>query len=69
VQEQKCEAQIQAASRSLITNVLLIAVFIISNIVFLLANKNKWPFYFAIITTPLKGALPIFSTIGNFGTV
>ena len=69
VQEQKCEAQIDAATRSLFTNLFLFAVFIISNILFLWVKKDNRPYSIAMMFTPLKGALPIFSTIGNFGTV
>ena len=47
----------------------LIAMFIISQILFQMTNKDTRSYYAAIILTVLKGALPIFSTIGNFGTV
>jgi hypothetical protein len=45
------------------------SVFVISVVLVLLEKKDKRPFTAAFILTPLKGALPICSTIGNFGTI
>ena len=68
-QEQKFEAQIEAATRSIHTNMFLIAMFIISQILIIWFKKETRAFYAAIIFTTLKGVLPIFSTICNFGTI
>ena len=68
-QEQKFEAQIEAATRSIHTNMFLIAMFIINPILIIWFKKETRAFYAAIIFTTLKGVLPIFSTICNFGTI
>ena len=68
-QEQKFEAQIEAATRSIHTNMFLIAMFIISQILIQLFKKETRSYYVAIIEVTLKGVLPILSTICNFGTI
>ena len=67
--QEKCNAQILCAKRSLITNVCLIFFFMVSHcIVVLLPEKER--FYFTVIVFAIaKGAMPICTTIANFGTV
>jgi hypothetical protein len=67
--EEKCIAQIQSAKRSLITNLLLCGLLIIGHVVITLLPKAESIFYSIIMFTSIKGALPILSTVANFGTV
>ncbi len=59
--------QILSAKRSLQTNLALVTLFI-SVLVFLYFIPNR-PFFSGLMYSMLKGALPIFTTIANFGTI
>jgi hypothetical protein len=59
--------QISSAKRSLQTNLALITLFI-SVLVFLYFIPNR-QFLSVLIFSMLKGALPIFTTVANFGTI
>jgi hypothetical protein len=59
--------QISSAKRSLQTNLALITLFIFV-LVFLYFIPNR-QFLSVLIFSMLKGALPIFTTVANFGTI
>ena len=68
--EQKRNAQIEAARRCLFTNIFLMTFFIVEFLILiLLVEKGNRQYYLSVLTTPVKAALPICTTIGNFGTV
>ncbi len=62
-------SQVLAAKRSLITNLVLIGQFLLTDMAMPFIAKEYLPFYVALIFPTLKGALPILTTIANFGTV
>jgi hypothetical protein len=63
------EAEMLAAKRSLITNIVFLSLAVVINVGLLFVDDNVRPFFTAIILSVLKGALPVFMTITNFGTV
>ena len=67
--EEKTEAQILAAKRSLITNLVLIGQSLLIDMAMPLISKEYFSFFIVFCFTILKGALPILTTIANFGTV
>jgi hypothetical protein len=67
--EEKTDAQILAAKRSLITNLVLIGQSLVTGMAMLLMTTEYLPFFTVFTFTILKGALPILTTIANFGTV
>jgi len=67
--DEKTEAQVLAAKRSLITNLVLIAQSLVINLTIPFIAKKYLPFYTIFMSTILKGALPICTTIANFSTV
>jgi hypothetical protein len=67
--EKKTEAQILAAKRSLITNLVLIGQSLFIDMAMPLIPTEYLPFFIVFVFTIMKGALPICTTIANFGTV
>jgi len=67
--EEICEAQISAAKRSLITNLFLTALCVLANSAFIFLPSDISPYFAVLVLSSLKGALPISTTIANFGTV
>ncbi len=67
--EEKTEAQILAAKRSLITNLVLIGQSLLIDMTMPLITKDYLGLFIVFCFTILKGALPILTTIANFGTV
>jgi hypothetical protein len=67
--EKKTEAQILAAKRSLITNLVLIGQSLLIDVTIPLIAPEYLPHVIVFYFTILKGALPILTTIANFGTV
>jgi len=67
--EEKTEAQILAAKRSLITNLVLIGQSLFIDMAMPLIPTEYLPFFIVFVFTIMKGALPICTTIANFGTV
>ena len=67
--EEKCNAQISSAKRSLITNVCLITFFMVSHVIVLLLPQTERIYFTVIVFAIAKGAMPICTTIANFGTV
>jgi hypothetical protein len=67
--DEQTEAQALAAKRSLITNLVLIGQFLLTDMAMPFIAKEYLLFYVALIFPTLKGALPILTTIANFGTV
>jgi hypothetical protein len=66
--EKKTEAQILAA-KSLKTNLVLIGQSLLIDMAMPLIGMEYLPFFVVFCFTILKGALPILTTIANFGTV
>ena len=67
--KEKCEAQILAAKRSLITNMVLTALCVLTNSAFVFLSPDFIPYFTVLVLSTLKGALPISTTVANFGTV
>jgi hypothetical protein len=67
--DENTEAQILAAKRSLITNLVLIGQSLLIALAIPIIEKEYLPFYAVFTCTILKGALPICTTIVNYGTV
>jgi len=67
--ETKTEAQILAAKRSLITNLVLIGQSLLIDVTIPFITPEYLPHVILFYFTVLKGALPILTTIANFGTV
>jgi hypothetical protein len=67
--DENTEAQILSAKRSLITNLVLIGQSILIVLAIPIIEKEYLPFYAVFTCTILKGALPICTTIVNYGTV
>jgi hypothetical protein len=67
--EEKTEAQILAAKRSLITNLVLIGQSLLIDMTMTFIAKEYLGLFIVFCFTILKGALPILTTIANFGTV
>jgi hypothetical protein len=67
--EEKTEAQILAAKRSLITNLVLIGQSLLIDMTMPFIAKEYLGLFIVFCFTILKGALPILTTIANFGTV
>jgi hypothetical protein len=68
-EEDKNQAQLAAASRSMKTNLNLGSIFILLLIIFLLVPEFWRPYLNAILFTLNKGLMPILTAIANFGTV
>ena len=68
-EEDKNQAQLAAASRSMKTNLNLGSIFILLLIIFLLIPEFWRPYLNAILFTLNKGLMPILTAIANFGTV
>jgi hypothetical protein len=66
---EKHHAQISAAKRSIVTNVVLGSLFIFLLGVIMLVPPTWRPYCFAIIFSFIKVAMPVLTTISNFGTV
>ena len=67
--QEKCNAQILSAKRSLITNVCLIFFFMASHCIVVLLPEKERIYFCVIVFAIAKGAMPICTTIANFGTV
>ena len=67
--EEKQKAQILCAKRSLMTNLLCCLLFIVGHIMVVLLPTDVRIYISVIIFTTVKGAMPILTTISNFGTV
>ena len=63
------DAEMLAAKRSLITNIVFLSLTVVINIGLYFTAANVRPFFSAVVLSVLKGALPICMTITNFGTV
>ena len=61
--------QVVAALRSMVTNLVLTLIFILVFGIMMLCSTSNRRYYSVIVLNCLKGALPIFTTIANFGTV
>ena len=68
-EQKKCQAQILAAERSLNTNLVLGLLFCITFTVFLFVSKNLRVYLTVIVFSVMKAALPLLTTLANFGTV
>ncbi len=55
--------------RSLITNLSCLSIFVVGHIIIVLLPKSISSFFSVIVFTLVKGALPILTTIANFGTI
>jgi hypothetical protein len=66
---EKIEAQISAAKRSMITNLILGGIFCIFAALLVFLPDHLRPFGCEILLSFFKAAMPIFTTIANFGTV
>ena len=65
----RLEAERVSALRALKTNLMMILLFVASNL-FLLIPSKVWQTYFCIVDTSIqKSLLPIVTTMANFGTV
>jgi hypothetical protein len=64
-----CKAQILAAKRTLTTNAVLSTIFLVVFAVMMVCSTSNRRYYSVVVLTILKGALPIFTTIANFGTI
>jgi hypothetical protein len=67
--EEKRTAQILSAKRSLTTNLSCVSIFIVGHIIIVLLPKSIRSYFSVIVFTFVKGAMPILTTIANFGTV
>jgi hypothetical protein len=67
--DEKTEAQVLVAKRSLITNIVLITQSLVINLTIPFIAKKYLLFYIMFTSNILKGALPICTTIANFSTV
>ena len=67
--EERRQAEIRAAKRSIETNLFLGLAFLIVYGIFILMSNKLRQSYSIIAFSTLKGLLPIFTTITNFGTV
>ena len=63
------QEQILAAERSLNTNLVLGLLFCITFTVFLFVSKNLRVYLTVIVFSVMKAALPLLTTLANFGTV
>jgi hypothetical protein len=68
-EEEKIEAQILAAKRSLITNLVLSALCVLTNSAFIFLPLDLISYFIVLVLSFLKGALPVSTTMVNFGTV
>ena len=70
IEDKKTLGQISAAKRSVITNVVVVAVTFCVNVVMTLpvVSKDLLPFLSVITFSSIKGLLPILTTLANFGT-
>ena len=62
-------AQMVAAKRSIVTNIVLGFLFIFLLGVIMLVPSTWRPYCFAVIFSFIKVAMPVLTTISNFGTV
>ena len=68
-EEEKIRAQLAAASRSMKTNLVLGALFLVSLSVLMIVS-NRWrPYFYVLVFSLMKGALPVFTAVANFGTI
>jgi len=67
--EEKLKAQILCAKRSLITNLFCCLLFVFGHAMVVLLPTDVRIYISVIIFTTVKGAMPILTTIANFGTV
>ena len=63
------EAEVLAAKRSLITNLILTTLCIGTCLAIVALAPAFAPYFAGILFAVIKSALPIFTTIANFGTV
>jgi hypothetical protein len=68
-EDDNCKAQILAAKRTLTTNAVLSTIFLVVFALMMICSTSNRRYYSVVVLTILKGALPIFTTIANFGTV
>ena len=70
IEDKKTLGQISAAKRSVITNVVVVAVTFCVNVVMTLpvVSKDLLPFLSVITFSSIKGLLQILTTLANFGT-
>ena len=67
--DENSRAQILAAKRTLMTNAILSSIFLVVFGLMMICSTSNRRYYSVVVLTMLKGALPIFTTIANFGTV
>jgi hypothetical protein len=68
-EDDNCKAQILAAKRTLTTNAVLSTIFLAVFALMMICLTSNRRYYSVVVLTILKGALPIFTTIANFGTI
>ena len=66
---EKIQAQIAAAKRSMITNLILGGIFCFFGALAMFIPSHLRPFFASTIFSFFKATMPIFTTIANFGTV
>ena len=67
--EAKRLAQILSAKRSLVTNLSCCSIFVVGHLIIILLPKGARSYFSVIVFTLVKGAMPILTTIANFGTM
>ena len=68
-EQKKCQAQILAAERSLHTNLVLGVLFFITFCTLMFVSKSLRVYLTVIIFSVMKAAMPLMTTLANFGTV
>jgi len=68
-EEEKTRAQLEAATRSILTNLILGIIFV-SVLSTLVLVRDLWrPYFYVAIFTIMRGLMPLLTAIANFGTV
>lgn len=67
--EERRQAEIRAATRSIETNLVLVVIFVVVYGAFIFMSGKVRQSYSLFAFSTLKGLLPICTTIANFGTV
>ena len=67
--KEQLEAEKKAAIRSLETNLILIAIYILSNIFLIFPSKDGQLIFCLVNSSIQKTLLPIATTVANFGTI
>jgi hypothetical protein len=68
-EEEKTRAQLEAATRSILTNLILGIIFV-SVLSTLVLVRDLWrPYFYVAVFTIMRGLMPLLTAIANFGTV